>query len=548
MIPVRMQIKGFLSYHDQVDLHFDTFDLACISGSNGAGKSSLLDAITWVLFGEARRRDDSIINHQSNGAEVILDFDYENVRYRVQRGKVKDKSTTLDFFIQSDDGGWKTLTEATLRATEDRIKQTLRLDYETFTNASFFLQGKADQFSQQRPGDRKRILASILGLEIWERYKEEAARRRRGVEIELANIEGVLAEIETELKEEEERKTRLAALEKEYIVNKELADVRKKLLDQQRLIADRFATDKKQIDKQTVEIKRLKSELDQRIDDLRVRQEERKNFRTQIDDEKNIRIEYERWLHLQKQLEKMETIAVNFRNYESKRQAPLMKIEGERASAQTEMHGLRTRQSEIVALQNSLVSLSAQVEEYSQIVKTNTDRLAKRPQLEAEFRELVSEKARLKAENSTLKIEMDELKDRITALQQETGALCPTCEKPLSASERQKLLDELNTRGKTKGDAHRENIKMMEQCEIASKEKESELQALQTVESELKQQHRLLDTKTEELRKDQAEIDSWMANGHKRLEILQSMLETEAYAQDARGELVSTCWSKRKQH
>ena len=51
MIPIRLQIEGFLSYRERVDLSFNDFDLACISGSNGAGKSSLLDAITWALFG-----------------------------------------------------------------------------------------------------------------------------------------------------------------------------------------------------------------------------------------------------------------------------------------------------------------------------------------------------------------------------------------------------------------------------------------------------------------------------------------------------------------
>jgi len=88
MIPVRLQIKGFLSYYDPVDLNFEGFDMACISGSNGAGKSSLLDAFTWALFGEARRRDDYLINQrtqkENKSAEVILDFEYENDCYRVQ--------------------------------------------------------------------------------------------------------------------------------------------------------------------------------------------------------------------------------------------------------------------------------------------------------------------------------------------------------------------------------------------------------------------------------------------------------------------------------
>ena len=219
MIPVRLQIKGFLSYYDSVDLDFTGFDMACISGSNGAGKSSLLDAITWVLFGEARRRDDAVINHrtqkENKPAEVILDFDYENSRYRVQRSKQKDKTAALDFFIRAEDESWRPLTEATLRATEERIRQTLRLDYETFINASFFLQGKADQFAQQRPADRKRILASILGLEIWEQYKDEALKRRRTRELELSNCEGILTEYASELNEEQERIAALKALQQE---------------------------------------------------------------------------------------------------------------------------------------------------------------------------------------------------------------------------------------------------------------------------------------------------------------------------------------------
>jgi exonuclease SbcC len=170
-----LHLSGFLSYLDPVDIEFDSFDLACISVQNGAGKSSLLDAITWALFGEARRRDDAIINNRAEAAEVILTFNYEGNRYRIQRTKPKNKTTLLEFAIQDGNENWRVLTEPTLRATEELVRKTLRLDYETFTNASFFLQGKADQFAQQKPSDRKRILSSILGLDIWDAYKDETA-------------------------------------------------------------------------------------------------------------------------------------------------------------------------------------------------------------------------------------------------------------------------------------------------------------------------------------------------------------------------------------
>ncbi|MGB9639509.1 MAG: AAA family ATPase, partial [Anaerolineales bacterium] len=57
MIPLYLTIAGFLSYRQPTDIDFSQFDLACISGANGAGKSTILDAITWALFGKARKED-----------------------------------------------------------------------------------------------------------------------------------------------------------------------------------------------------------------------------------------------------------------------------------------------------------------------------------------------------------------------------------------------------------------------------------------------------------------------------------------------------------
>ena len=212
MIPISLKITGFLSYRDTVELDFQQFDLACISGHNGAGKSSLLDAITWSLFGQARKKDDSLVNLQSKAAEVVYTFDYEGGRYRIQRTMPRGKKKLLEFQI-NDDGLWRPLTEHSLRATQERIEQVLRLDYETFVNAAFFLQGKADQFTQQNASKRKEVLSSILGLEIWDEYKARAATKRREVEKELDVADGRIAEIDAELSEEDARKERLAELE-----------------------------------------------------------------------------------------------------------------------------------------------------------------------------------------------------------------------------------------------------------------------------------------------------------------------------------------------
>src|SRR5512136_1341570 len=207
MIPLRLKLSGFLSYRDPVEIDFSAIDLACISGSNGAGKSSLLDAITWALFGQARKRDEAVVNLQSKAAEVAFTFAYETNVYRVIRSLARGKTTLLEFQIADNAPltianapyTWRALTERTLRDTQARIEQILRLDYETFVNVSFFLQGRADQFAQQPPTRRKEILGAILGLEAWEAYRQRAADRRKVVEGELNSVDGRVAEIDAEL-------------------------------------------------------------------------------------------------------------------------------------------------------------------------------------------------------------------------------------------------------------------------------------------------------------------------------------------------------------
>jgi len=88
MIPVKLIIQGFLSYQELVEINFENLQLASITGANGAGKSSILDAITWSIFGVARARNDQVINQQSDIAQVVLQFEYERQLFRIMKQKI----------------------------------------------------------------------------------------------------------------------------------------------------------------------------------------------------------------------------------------------------------------------------------------------------------------------------------------------------------------------------------------------------------------------------------------------------------------------------
>ncbi|MGB9586458.1 MAG: AAA family ATPase, partial [Anaerolineales bacterium] len=276
MIPLFLTISGFLSYREPTNIDFSQIDLACISGQNGAGKSSIFDAITWALFGIARKNDDSIIHShpEVRAAEVRLIFSYENNLYRVQRTKPRNKTTLLEFHIAQPQSfpnpftaedipliQWKSLTEHSLRETQSRIQSTLRLDYETFVNASFFLQGKADQFTTQNASNRKRILGSILGLEIWEVYKQRAVESRKKVEADVTLIDGHLAEIESELSEEEARKKSLQEIQSQLEI------IQNARLDKQRLV-ESYRIQVNALQDQRLQLEKLRQRVEEQNQNL----------------------------------------------------------------------------------------------------------------------------------------------------------------------------------------------------------------------------------------------------------------------------------------
>ena len=179
------------------------------------------DGITWALFGRARKHDETVINLESQKAEVCLVFHYEGNQYKIVRSNPQGKTKQVELYIMEDEErqssvpAWIPLTERTLRDTDQKIIDILRLDYESFTNASFLLQGEADQFTQQNPAARKRILSQILGLEIWEKYRNRALQKRRTAEKELNQLDGRISEIIAELGEEDERLKYLGDLEED---------------------------------------------------------------------------------------------------------------------------------------------------------------------------------------------------------------------------------------------------------------------------------------------------------------------------------------------
>ncbi|MFO0140029.1 MAG: AAA family ATPase, partial [Aphanizomenon sp.] len=212
MIPIQLIIKNFLSYRDAA-LDFSGLHTACICGSNGAGKSSLLEAITWAIWGESRATVEDDVIH-SGAKEVRIDFTFQSGQqtYRVIRNRVRGGTSILEFQIETT-SGFRALTGKGLKATQDVILEHIKLDYETFINSAYLRQGKADEFMLKRPAERKEILAELLKLNQYDELEERARNSFKIYRIRGEDLERSLENIKVQLQQREITENQRAELE-----------------------------------------------------------------------------------------------------------------------------------------------------------------------------------------------------------------------------------------------------------------------------------------------------------------------------------------------
>ena len=538
MIPISLTLQGFLSYHELTNVDFSGLEVACISGPNGAGKSSLLDAITWTLFGRARRNDDeALINDTSDSCLVALDFEYEGSRYRVERTKEKGKGAQLEFQIQNPDGDWTVLTEAGLRATEERIRNVLHLDYETFINSSFFLQGKADMFAQQTSAKRKEILSSILGLEIWESYRDESARRRRSSEEDLKVQRQLLEEILAELDQEDERMDRLDLLNQNLEKTTALLNEKEKARNLAQADYQKVKAENGKLEIVAAQLDANRKRLESIEKQITAREAELKEQETLLQKTDEIQKAYQTWQELRLKLEEWNKLAETYHQMQSTRAEYDAQVKAEEARLQQEEKNLLDIQREINPLQSSLPALQIELEEEKARLDGLEKQINQSSILEEKISRLQAGSSELKAENLRLKDRMLEIKNDMDTLSQTKGSQCPLCGQQLTDDHRQSILDQLKSQGKLLGDQYRENSSLVKENQESQEKLKGEIDALRKSQSELTALQRVVGQKDQRASDAQARLDKWQKEQEPRLKEVRASLKEKSFSKSVRVQL-----------
>src|SRR5947209_19047321 len=140
MIPVELTLKNFMSYGDEEQtLPFEGIHVACLSGDNGNGKSALLDAMTWALWGKTRASavqsvtEDDLIRRSADEMEVRFDFELNDQAYRVVRRRKRGKPGDWQFAQAIEGGQYVPIGGGGTREVGKQISRLLNMENGSFS-------------------------------------------------------------------------------------------------------------------------------------------------------------------------------------------------------------------------------------------------------------------------------------------------------------------------------------------------------------------------------------------------------------------------------
>jgi exonuclease SbcC len=468
MIPIKLSLRNFMCYRDDVPpIRFKGFHIACLCGDNGNGKSALVDALTWALWGKSRARHaDELVHVGKNDMEVELEFAVAKQVYRAIRKHMRSSSfrpgqTILELQMATD-GAFKSRTGNSIAETQREIEDVLRLDYETFINSALFLQGHSNEFSIKQPSKRKQVLTDILGFYIYDQLQEQARNSAKEREMEAKRLNSNIADISEQLSLRQQCHDELSRVEQEVSIVQDKRETQEARVNQLR-------REKESLENKQQHLTELKTRLEKARNQLAYWEQKSTEYRSKVERCEELTAQkaaieegYAQLLEmrelgdkLNKRLSRLLDLQEHINELDKVIEAAKRELVTEQKVIQNQILEHEAQLARLPALEKELDEIRYSLVE---IGKAQERIGAKREQNQ----ELLSQIHHSESVCAQFVEEVRTLEEKIALLAQ-SGAQCPLCQSELGMEGRERLQTKLRAEKETKTEALQAKEQELEQ-------------------------------------------------------------------------------------
>jgi len=466
MRPLRLELKGFTVYKKPQVIDFSPLKFFVIQGKTGSGKTSIIDAITYALYGKVPRYGASVatkyvLSRGEKELKVALDFSLRGRKYRVERYY---RAFPEDSQVRVYEEGRRLNVKA--NEVEKWLFKISGLDYKTFTKVILLPQGEFDRFLKES-SERKKMLINLLGLEELEKVRQLASET-------LRNLEG-----------------KREALRKEYELLKDYTPTKKEVLEKilQKLqkeiqgLKEREEKLREELKKseERENLERELSEVNTKLIELESYEKEIQNLKEKL----NLSRKVAPFVPVARRIEEIDKKLTELRVKRNKLIKDLNLLKEELSHAQEKAKELEAQKEKLKELKEREKELEIQlkkVQEIKKVVKELTELSKKLKEKEREY-----EKAQKSYEDLSARVEkgkklVSETEGKLEKLKERYSE-----EEYTNLKTKERLLQELSKKAKEIKEREKEVQKLREKYEEKKRIYEKLLKELSELEKQLKE-------------------------------------------------------------
>ncbi|BDZ67726.1 AAA family ATPase [Methanobacterium ferruginis] len=478
MIIESLHIKNFKSHRDTY-IDFDT-GISIIMGGNGAGKSSILEAISFALFKQhTSKKIDQLITIGQKRMSVEMRFIVNGRKYSILRERTKTSSKALMKVKEGDQ--FHPLVSGDRQVTTE-VQELLEMDGDLFLNAVYVRQGEIADLIEKTPAEKKEMIGRLLGIDslekawknmkiVLDKYKDKKLR----LEGKIESFAELKEELNSKKEQEDNFKIEIKTLNREIeekIIETKLIQEKKEILDKRGLEFEKNQTllnskeqfreqlekTKKDLDWQLTEITRKEQEIDKlkpklsRLEVLKSLEEKGKEL-------KNLNKDKERLINILNDIERFEKILTDnepyyndyslLNNDVNSLQYAKDQFEGSRVLSQQ----YTARKLKVEAKMNEALEKTRDALEksnhilnthFTSVEELETHLSTFKPQLEAKLQKTSKNVHEIQKELSNLQVKNQDLEKPIDELEQVKDR-CPICKSTITPEKRYELINDYQT-------------------------------------------------------------------------------------------------------